>query len=344
MILIVGVLGSAYFMFTLAQNTSYNDAVRSNNLAEVVRLSESIKVPSPVSYSPSGSGVQVYVDLQNDGPTGVHVKTLWVKSSENDYGFVNLGVDLSPGESYPLNEFVSPINGVLNSGNCYSWVITARGRTFELYPDHGIGPQGPQGETGDTGATGPAGPTGPEGPQGTTSYDANTALVSQGIGSIAMNFTKFRTYDFGNSAPPNGTDLTAGTESKLYTIHDNNYYAIRISLINMDLRTTKISIGSSSYIWGLNPQKGTLKGISWSILRLGTDNKLYTGDDFYIDLPYNTEVYVYFGVTKSAIGPAAMPTVVPLNILLFGNFVYPDSSTEQYGQNLPFVALNIPSP
>ena len=36
--------------------------------------------------------------------------------------------------------------------------------------------------------------TGPQGPTGSTSYDANTALVSQGIGSIAMNFKTFRTY------------------------------------------------------------------------------------------------------------------------------------------------------
>ena len=32
MILIIGVIASGYFMFTLAQNTTYNDAMRSNNL------------------------------------------------------------------------------------------------------------------------------------------------------------------------------------------------------------------------------------------------------------------------------------------------------------------------
>jgi hypothetical protein len=205
---------------------------------------------------------------------------------------------------------------------------------------------------------GPAGPAGPQGlpgagfndtgtlillngTDGSTSYNAATALVSQGIGSVAMNFSEFRTYDFGTSEPPNGTSLSSGIESVSYTIQNTHYYAIRVPLIMMDNRWANISLDKNTYIWGLTPQKETLKSCSWPIMRLGPDNKLYTGD-FRIDLQFNKTTYVYFGIKATGFSGSVCPVVIPINILLYGFSIYANGTFTQYGQNLPFIALNVP--
>ena len=326
MILIVGMVASGYFMFTLAQNTSYNDAMRSNNNALVVRMSESVKVPTAATYAQAGSGVQVSVTLKNDGAIGVQIKTLWVSSSENDYGFEdNLGIDLSPGESQTLNQLVTPTNGALSSGNCYGWVITARGRTFELYPEHGIGPQGPQGDTGATGATGPTGPTGPQGPQGSTSYDANTALVSQGIGSIAMNFKTFRTYIV------DGTNHLTN-ESPAYTFSRSQNVAFKLNVTNMD-PTGDIYLEDQSTIWIFSPASGAIKGVVWKIASVSNDVITPLAPGQSVRLVYNVSTTLYFGPTVAGVN-SIDNGITGVNLILTGNV-----GSYDYGQNLPFISL-----
>ena len=331
MILIIGVVATGYFMFTLAQNTSYNDAMRSNNNALVVRMSESVKVPSPATYAQAGSGVQVSVTLRNDGPIGVIIKTLWVSSSENDYGFEdnlrinNLPIELSPGESQTLNQLVTPTEGVLSSGNCYAWVVTSRGRTFELYPEHGMGPQGVPGPTGATGATGPIGSTGPQGPQGSTSFDANTALVSQGIGSIAMNFKTFRTY----IANPSN-QLT--NENPAYTFDRDLNVAFKLNVTNMD-PTGDIYLEDQSCIWIFSPSSGAIKGEVWKIASVSNNIITPLSPGQSVTLVYNVSTTLYFGpraVGGSNIGAG----ITGVNLILTGNV-----GTYDYGQNLPFISL-----
>jgi hypothetical protein len=325
MILIIGTLASAYFMFTLAQNTTYNDAMRSNNLAEVVRMSESVKVPSPAIYTQSGSGVHVSVTLQNDGPIGVQIKTLWVKSSESDYGFYNLGLDLPAGKSETVNQVVPAISGSIVASSCYGWVVTARGRTFELYPDHGIGPMGPQGDTGATGATGPMGPTGPQGPTGSTSYDANTALVSQGIGSIAMNFKTFRTYIVNPS-----NQLT--NENQAYTFNRDYNVAFRLNVTNMD-PTGDISLTYQSCVWIFSPASGAIKGIVWRIASVSDNVITPLSPGQSVTLAYNVPTTLYFG-PKVAGNNNLDAGITGVNLILTGTV-----GPYDYGQNLPFISL-----
>ncbi|MCL4430201.1 MAG: hypothetical protein M1167_05565, partial [Chloroflexi bacterium] len=67
MMLIVWSLASAYFFFTLSQNTIYVDAVRQKNQTELDRMSESVQALN-TSYVVSSNGiVRISARLQNVG-------------------------------------------------------------------------------------------------------------------------------------------------------------------------------------------------------------------------------------------------------------------------------------
>lgn len=323
-ILVIISMTGTFVVWSFNQNTRYSQSLSEISQLDLVQQTESINVTSRPIYTMGDGTVTVHVDIQNDGPISVNITTLWVQQVEsNAYGYLENAQlripTLSPGDTYTINNVVIPLLGSPNGNVFYGWLITGRGSIIHLFPNH---------------ETGPAGKDGDE--------FAQTALVSQGIGSVAMDFDLFRTYDFGTSQPPNGTLLSYGTESRAYTISNNHYYAIRVALINMDSSVQSISLKSSSYIWGLTPQSGTLKSCSWNILRMGLDNKLYTGNSFSVDLPFNVTKYVYFGISPAGFSNAAFPIVIPINILLYGNNVFANGTKSEYGQNLPFISLNIP--
>ena len=336
MILIVGMLASAYFMFTLAQNTSYNDAIRSTNYAEVVRMSESIKVPTAATYTQSGSGLQVSVTLQNDGPIGVQIRTLWVSSSADDYGFSDLSIYLKPGESQLINQVVED---VAYSDNCYGWVVTDRGRTFELYPDHGIGPQGETGEIGPIGPTGPPGPTGPAGPQGETSTEATTALTSQGIGILSFDFDSITYFTVSNgvlSPYPNGIQS--------YTIPAVNNLAIGFNVTNQNPEYN-YTLSDQTTMWSyFAAVPGHTLGPLWNLI----SNHTNTIDQTYIpvQLNYNVSKFIIFyqpNTNDASFDNAQQDSLAAINLLFWGDLTKTENGVttaySSYGQNVPFVTL-----
>jgi hypothetical protein len=331
MILIVGVLASAYFVFTLAQNTTYNDAVRENNLTELLRISESINVTTQTTYTASTGNWRVVANLQNDGPISVQVKTLWLRGINNNlYAYAdNLNINLAPGASTTLDKTIT-VAGAIPSNTLYGWIITARGRTIDLYPAHQTGPQGAKGDTGSTGATGATGPTGPTGPQGlpgSTSYDANTALVSQGIGSIAMNFKTFRTYIAVGYGP-----IQLTNENPAYSFSRSERIAFKLNVTNMD-PTGDIYLKDQSCIWIFSPSSGAIKGEVWKIANV-TNNiitPLSAGQS--VKLAYNVSTTIYFGPFQAG-GSNIGAGITGVNLILTGTV-----GTYDYGQNLPFISL-----
>ena len=375
MILIVGVLSSAYFVFTLNQNTAYNDTVRQNNLLVIDRMSESINVTSQPSYSynPSTGKVHVAVDLQNDGPINVEIKTLWLRGTNNDhYGFINVDLNLSPGESGPLNPDVS-VQGAVATDKYYGWIITGRGRTIDLYPAHQTGPQGLPGTNGTTGVRGTdgtmwytdtyspprsdlgvsgdfylnkelyelyqktgtntwtflvnikgaAGDTGPIGPEGPPSA---TALVSQGIGSISMDFKSYNSYTVNDSG-------YLGTPNPAFTFSLSDRIAFSINIINLDPSHMALNLTHNGQMWLFSPDSGAIKGEVWPLANV-TKNVITTlNSNQFIILPYNHTTTLYFGPYKPG-GSSLGAGITAVNLVLTGKIGNVD-----YGQNLPFISL-----
>lgn len=133
MVLIMVVLASNYFIFTLSQNTVYNDAVGQMNQLDANRLAENV-VASNLNYSVAGNVVSVGAQLQNLGSTSVRVVTLWVlDTTNNQKGFNNsVACTLLPGSIALLNGASAirvALAGASSADTFNSWFITALGNT-----------------------------------------------------------------------------------------------------------------------------------------------------------------------------------------------------------------------
>jgi hypothetical protein len=322
MILIIGVLSSAYFMFTLSQNTIYNDAIRQKNLLEINLMSESINVTSqPVyTYTPSTGNVTVVADLQNDGPVYVQIKTLWVHGvNTNHYGFVGLNISLSGGQNQTINQPVT-VNGSTAGEKFYGWIVTSRGQTIGLYPAHQTGPAGSQGQTGPVGQTGSVGPEGPP---------SVSALVSQGIGSVSMDFKSYNSYVVdGYSSSGN-----LGTPNPAFTFSLTARIAFSINVTNLDPSHMALNLTSNGQMWLFSPSKGAIKGEVWPLATV-TNNVITTlNSNQFVILPFNHTTTLYFGPYSSG-GSNLGVGITAVNLVLTGKI-----GSLDYGQNLPFISL-----
>ena len=94
MVMIVLTVGSGIFMWTLAQNTSYNETVRQSNLESIDRSNENVLATNG-TYSVSGDEVVVEVLLRNIGPVAVSLKNLWIFDSSIEKSGFNNTIDLN---------------------------------------------------------------------------------------------------------------------------------------------------------------------------------------------------------------------------------------------------------
>jgi len=296
MVLVVMLMSTGVFLWTLAQNTEYNQAVKQSNQLDIERLNEKVAA-SNVDYTVSEGKVYVNVIISNEGSLSVKIVTLWVVDTTpqvQTYGFNDsLDIDLNPGETIDFrddNAIVVTVPEASPSHTFSSWFVTARGNTVPL-----------------------------EGAQGVT-----VANLAQGIGSIKMDFD-FRYYEVPNSNP--GTDL--GSPIYSFTVDKNELTVFCVTLTNLDPSRQTITLYAYSYIWAVTPYASTVKGDSWSITKV-EDNKLAVFD--FQELPYGVPTEVYFGPHR----PQFVSGTVPVFILLFGKI-----GNEDYGQNIPFIALRI---
>ncbi len=333
MVLIAGILASAYFVETLSQNANYNNSISENNqlyndaVKEQRQLdldvqAESINVTSPPIYSASANSVSVTVDLQNDGPIFVEVKTLWVHGIRNSkYGFVSLGYQLQPSNNKSFTVNVAVQGAVPEDTNqFYGWIVTARGKTIQLYPAHQTGPQGPTGQNGTQGPPGATGDVGPEGPP------SDTALVSQGIGSISMDFKSYNSYP---------TDYTnhLGAPNPSFTFARTARLSFSINVTNLDPSHSALNLTSNCQFWIFSPASGAIKGVVWTIATVSGTTITPLPSNQFIILPYNQTTTLYFGPNTAGNNNLDVG-ITAVNLVLTGRIGAVD-----YGQNLPFISL-----
>jgi len=309
MVLIMMVLASSYFVYSLSQNNVYNNAVAQKNQLNVDRLSESAEVIN-TTYTPYTNGkVTVYAQIKNIGASSIQFLTVWLKvynASWTNYNHSNLtDANVQGGSTFTLPPLNLTVSG-FNSNFTYSfasWLITARGNVVPLQQ---------------------------------TIVSANNiivAQVSQGIGSISMDFKQFRYYDFGSGYVSNGTSLPSSKNS--YSIPNSNNTILAVLLTNYDNTTQDIILNANSYFWIITPQAGTVKPAAWNIANV--TNGKYINSFSTQTLQYGKPTIVYFGPSSPSFAASALPTVVPVFILLFGKI-----GTDDFGQNIPFIAFYIP--
>jgi FlaG/FlaF family flagellin (archaellin) len=321
MIMIVGILASSYFVFSLSQNTVYNLSVRENNQLEINLISESINVTAEPEYTSSTNNVRVTADLQNDGSIYVQIKTLWVHSVSTDhYGFVDgLNIKLLPGQSQTITQDIG-VAGASAGEEFYGWIITGRGKTIGLYPAHQTGPAGEKGDAGEQGVPGTTGPQGPEGPPSVS------ALVSQGIGSVSLDFDSFRVYTCDSSN-------NILTTSEAFTFARSSNVAFSVNVTNLDPSYMPLNLTQNSCAWIFSPAAGAIKGNVWKIGLLSDSKITPLTQSQYIVFPWNQTTTLYFGPTNAGVS-SLDAGVTGVNLILTGRIGMKD-----YGQNLPFISL-----
>jgi archaellum component FlaF (FlaF/FlaG flagellin family) len=137
MVLIVWVLASGYFIYTLSQNTMYNEAMRARNQEEADRRSENV-VAVNGSYSVSGNQVTVKVVLENAGSAAVQIINLWVSDTtlqRYSNTIPSLDINLKPGDVLYLTDSEGinvTIQGASSADNFVAWFVTGRGNVVPV--------------------------------------------------------------------------------------------------------------------------------------------------------------------------------------------------------------------
>jgi hypothetical protein len=316
-VLIMISLISTAFVWSLSQNSLYNNAVRTKNQLDAEQSSEEINAFN-ASYTVSGNTVSVSAPIQNLGSLPLQITRLWLRdinSSTGLYGFSNqLSYIVQPGTNATIQADVV-LAGVNSVDNFTSWLVTGRGNVFATSTSL-MGPAGQQG------LQGPAGPPG----------SSNSAMVAQGIGSISMDFSSFSHYD--NVGLANGTSV--GSAVYGYTISGSINTLLHVNVTNYDLYNRTLTLTGGS-MWAITPFSGTLKGDQWKIANV-TNGKLITIGTYRQVINLNQTVDLYFGPETAS---RSAGNIVPLFILLYGQAKFTNGTIIDYGQNLPFIALNV---
>lgn len=324
MVLIMMVLASSYFVYSLSQNNVYNNAVAQKNQLNVDRLSESTHVIN-TTYTPYTDGkVTVYAQIKNIGASSIQFLTVWLKvynASWTNYNHSNLtDANVQGGSTFTLPPLNLTVSG-FNSNFAYSfasWLITARGNVVPLQQ---------------------------------TIVSANNIIVSQttqGIGALMMDFQNFTYYSVTGSGPnyylspyPNGVSAYYVQNAR------TNKIAFRVILTDLDRDGRDITLTQGSVLFIVYPSSGgNYVGDRWYMVKVNETNGEVYSTISSVTLSFNQPKSVYFASSSqgtvvpatSSLQPSQLPNIGAVNLALVGQI-----GSDPFGQNIPFVSINVVS-
>jgi hypothetical protein len=316
MVLVMMFLSTSVFMWTLSQNTIYNEAMKEKNQIEVDRLNEKVTA-SGVNYTVAGGVVSVEVVLKNEGPLSVEIVSIWViDATMNKHNFSSpLNINLKPGDITYLQGSKAINVIIVGSASLHqfsSWFVTARGNVMPSEREGGI----------------------------------IVAQVSAGIGSVAMDFTSFKYYNVSKVGNSHILDnYTSGGGGEGYIVPYQKDIAFQVYLTNFDQYKREIKLFSRSLLWALFPVQQNQPFTAWWYIVNVSDNGTIAASSFSpITLPYGSRTAVVFAsfndMSKLSFNPSSINNPIKsgqpgaTNLILIGRI---DNST--FGQNIPFVSI-----
>ncbi|MDI6905747.1 MAG: hypothetical protein QMD13_09780 [Candidatus Bathyarchaeia archaeon] len=299
MVLVMLFLSTSVFLWTLSQNTIYNEAVRARNQEEADCQNENV-VASAGNYSVTGDQVTVKVVLKNAGSIAVQIINLWVlDTSIQRYTNKSLSLSLTPGEVLNLVEpspLTVTIPGADPNHNFASWFVTARGNTIPLEKEQAV----------------------------------IVAQLAQGIGSLALDFDTFRYYNISG-----GKLVNCPAGNPTFRVPYGETIAFGFNLTNFDQSKKTITFHGQSVLWSIFPASpGQLNGPIWYIANVNPDGSI---DATYspISLAWGESKLFVFAKQAGKWFTQQQNTLGALNLLLYGTF----QDESEYAQNIPFVAI-----
>jgi len=310
MVLIVCSLASAYFFFTLSQNTTYNEAVRERNEFDAVRMSEDVQTSNTV-YNVNNGVVSVTAKIFNIGAYSINFSTIWLRvtGDKNAYNYSRVNTIVSAGGTLPITANLK-INGLSPNGNYNfaAWLVTTRGNTFAL--------------------------------ESLRTNNIIVAQTTQGIGSLAMDFQNFTYYQVKlMSGSTYKVDFTTGINA-YNVLQTQAPLAFCVNFTNLDSKARDIILNQNSELFSIFPSTGgNYKAVTWFIVRVNPitgEIQPFSGQC----LNYTVPTLVYFAAkapssTSSFVAVNDMFTgTCPVNLALTGTI-----GTSPFGQNIPFVSV-----
>ena len=314
-VLVMMSLISTVFVWSLSQNTLYNNTVTQTRQLDLDRSNEKTAVLN-TTYTPYNNSVNVYAQIQNIGSSSIQFITVWLYVSNSTpwtiYNFTSLpNAGVKGGSTFTLNVTLRATDVISNFTYSFSsWLITARGNTVALQQ---------------------------------TIVSANNIIVSQttqGIGALMMDFQNFTYYFVTGSdqltAFPNGA-------SGYVVSSGGTNIAFRVILTNLDQQQRPINLSSNSVFFSIFPTTPQqVRGSYWYIVNVngtGGISSTYTP----IILSYNVPVAIYFASDHAIVSgqpfsgaPPRFTGTSPVNLALIGQL-----GSSSFGQNIPFVSILI---
>ena len=299
LVLIALTVATNVFLWTFTQNANYNQAVKESSQMDADLSSERI-VAYDTIYSVSTGKVEVNTTMTAQGPLSAQIITVWVTWTDvnniTKYGSETVNISLTAGDTIMQTINVT-VPGALDIGGvCNGWLVTARGNREPLELE----------EVGES---------------------IIVANVAQGIGSVSMDFTKFRYYTI------NGSSLESFPlgDSAINVLTKVDTY-MSVVLTNYDPLKRTLGLFSGSLIWVYFPDTGNK--YTWSIIRVDAEGVVSNYDNNNpILLPYNASEKIYFGPASLSASISGASGAV--NLLLLGTI-----GSDDYGQNIPFIAIS----
>jgi len=312
--LIIFMVSTNVLLWTFSQNAIYTQAVKDENQKSADKLNENI-VASSGNYSVLEDEVTVEVILRNGGSVAAQIINLWVldtNSSNRRYANKSLNYNLNPGDALYLvgsSGVTVIISGANPSHDFISWFVTARGNTIPLEEEQEQG--------------------------------VIIAELAQGIGSLALDFYKFRYFQYETDPPNKLKNYPAGTTS--FSVPHATDIALGVALTNLDPSKQTITLYENSLIWLYFPAvPGHTLGPVWYIVKEinGTIQSSYSS----VSLEYGqTELVVFASEEMGNFSSSSKVKISDqqqknslgaVNLLLYGKI-----GDRDYGQNIPFVSL-----
>ena len=314
MVLVMMFLSTSVFMWTLSQNTLYNEAIREKNQLESDVLSENVQVTNTTYVVTGNDRVQILAAITNPSSLSVQFTTLWVYASNatyTGYNFTKLSNVNVQGGAYLSRSFDMIVGGLRSTGaySFASWLITGRGNVVPL--------------------------------QKSTLSNIVISQTTQGIGALMMDFQNFNYYKVYSKSGQYYFNFSSA-KSGYNVAKSDAPLGFSVNLANLDIKERNIILDFNSELFSIFPSTGgNYKAVTWYIVNVNPTTGLIQTTFTNIPLNYTKPTFVYFA-SKSPI-QGSFSTVnsndmftgtCPVNLALTGTI-----GGSPFGQNLPFVSI-----
>jgi hypothetical protein len=324
-VLVMMSLISTVFVWSLSQNTLYNNTVTQTRQADLDRSNEKIVADVNVSRDVTHTTtVWVNGTLENDGPLPVSIVTLWVvgtNASGSTYANSPLSITLKPG--YNITTAINVALAKLDGEGLSCWFITARGNTIS---EKSLSPT-------------------------IINYNNGNeippfAYTSGGIGSLAFVFESLTYFTVSNNifAPyPSGHPA--------YKVPAVNNLVFGFNITNYNINKYNITLdggaNGGTFMWSYFASvPGHTLGPVWSLVSNQTNTISTTYSP--ITLEYNVTRFLLFSLQSTKFGQDQQGAVGAINLVFYGNYTTTSNGNTvvqgNYGQNVPFVTIYFTAP